>query len=159
MIDLGMARTEPERLALSLLAAMETGTLAEFLETSCSDDFTWANSGLPTLHGRSAVEALMKSGGFASEIPILAEMTHFSADVLHLASDGDVAFTERVDHHWSADGRDLMTPEIAGVIETCDGMVIALRDYYDVACYSQQPADPDPLFTREAFLARQQPAT
>ena len=53
-------------------------------------------------------------------------------------------FTERIDHHWDAEGRDLMTPHICGVIEIVDGRITALRDFYDVAVYEQEPTAPDP---------------
>ena len=81
--------------------------------------------------------ALMRQGGFRTEIPILEQQTHFSADLIHIASTDNVVFTERIDHHWAADGRDLMTPHIAGVIELLGNKICALRDFYDVACYSQ----------------------
>jgi limonene-1,2-epoxide hydrolase len=71
-------------------------------------------------------------------------MVSFSSDLLHIASADDVVFTERVDHHWDAQGRDLMTPHIAGVMEIRDGKIAALRDFYDTACYQQAPTDPDP---------------
>jgi limonene-1,2-epoxide hydrolase len=144
MIDLTMASNGNERLALTILKAMEDRTLLETVARICTEDFVWENSGLPTIHGRAALEAHAASGGFAQLIPILAGMRSFSADVLHIASSGDVVFTERIDHHWDAEGRDLMTPHIAGVIEVRDGRICALRDFYDTACYSQQPTAPDP---------------
>ena len=154
MIDLNDASTDEERLALRIFKAMEDGDLLEQMQALCTEDFVWANSGLPTLHGQAAVRDLMSRGGFRNEIPILETQTHFTADVLHIASNGPVVFTERVDHHWAADGRDLMTPHIAGVIETTDGRISALRDVYDVACYTQPPTAADPDFTLEAHRAR-----
>ncbi len=144
MIDLTDAGCANEKLALQMFKAMEEGTLSSALEELCSADFVWANSGLPTLSGRQAVLAHMAAGGFASTIPILADMTSFSADLIHIASAGNVVFTERIDHHWDAQGRDLMTPHIAGVIEIRDGKICALRDFYDTACYQQTPTAPDP---------------
>ncbi|MEM9620563.1 MAG: limonene-1,2-epoxide hydrolase family protein [Pseudomonadota bacterium] len=137
-----MAKTNDEVLALRLLKAMEDGTLVEAIGELCSEDFVWANSGLPTLTGRAAVLEHIAAGGFASTIPILAGMTAFSADLLHIASREPVVFTERIDHHWDARGWDLMTPHIAGVMEIRDGRICALRDFYDTACYSQQPVPP-----------------
>ena len=160
MIDLEVASNEDERLALRLLMAMEDGDLGDRMGELCSEDFVWANSGLPTLCGRAEVEALMAKGGFASELPLLADMTHFSVDLFHIASrptDDDrtsVVFTERVDHHWSAAGSDLMTPHIAGVMEIRAGRVAALRDFYDVVCYTQAPVEADPDFRLEPFRAR-----
>ncbi len=154
MINLNDARNDAERLALTLFRAMETGDLLETISDICTEDFVWANSGLPTLYGQKAVRELMTRGGFRNEITILQEQTHFSADLIHIASDGDVVFTERIDHHWDAAGRDLMTPHIAGVIELRNGRICALRDFYDVACYQQQPTDIQPDFELHAFQAR-----
>ena len=125
---------------------MEDGTVGQALQDICTEDFEWANSGLPTLSGRQAVLDHMASGGFAAVIPILKHMVSFSADLIHIASTGNVVFTERVDHHWDADGRDLMTPHIAGVIEIRDGKISALRDFYDTVCYEQQPGEPNPAY-------------
>ena len=144
MIDLDSARNDNERLALSLLKAMEDGTLPDAIKSLCTDDFEWANSGLPTLHGQAAVFEHMEQGGFAQQIPILRDMVSFSADVLQLASFDNVVYTERVDHHWDAAGRDLMTPVISGVMEIRDGKISALRDYYNTECYEQEPSEPDP---------------
>ena len=144
MIDLSVARNDNERLALSILKAMEDGDLGNRIPQLCTEDFVWANSGLPTLRGQAAIFAHMAAGGFASDIPILQGMTSFGADVMHIASSGNVVFTERIDHHWDADGRDLMTPHIAGVMEIRDGKIAALRDFYDTRCYQQEPTAPDP---------------
>ncbi len=144
MIDPSIGRNENEQLALTLLKAMEDGNLDEQLKALCTDDFVWANSGLPTLHGLAEVFEQMGAGGFAQHIPILDGMVSFSADLLHIASAGDVVFTERVDHHWDAQGRDLMTPHIAGVMEIRGGRIVALRDFYDIVCYEQVPSEPDP---------------
>ena len=146
MIDLNRAANDNERLALTLFKAMEDGDLAEKIEVLCADGFAWANSGLPSLEGKAAVFAHMAAGGFANDIPILKGMTSFSADLLHIASSPaggrTVVFTERIDHHWDAAGRDLMTPHICGVIEIEDGQIQALRDFYDTCCYEQEPVEP-----------------
>jgi len=146
MLNLNDARNDNEQLALAIFKAMEDGTLAETMAETCTEDFIWANSGLPTLKSQTAVLELLANGGFATEIPILAEMAHFSADLVHIASDGDTVFTERVDHHWTTDGRDLMTPHICGVIEIRDGKIARLHDFYDTVCYSQEPTEPQPEF-------------
>ena len=144
MIDLDLADNANERLALELLKAMEDGTLPAKVPELCTPDFVWANSGLPTLNGVAEILGEMQKGGFAQHVPIIETMASFSADILHIASTGHVVFTERVDHHWDAEGRDLMTPHIAGVMEMRDGRIAALRDFYDTACYQQAPTAPDP---------------
>ncbi len=160
MIDLDVALNDDERLALRLLMAIEDGDFATRVSDLCTKGFVWANSGLPTLRGQTEVLALMAKGGFATELPLLADMTHFSVDLIHIASrrgeraGNGVVFTERIDHHWAASGADLMTPHITGVMEICDGRVAALRDFYDTVCYSQKPTKADPAFTLEAFRER-----
>ena len=147
MIDLDDASTPQERLALEIFKAMDDGRIVEAVPELTTEDFVWSNSGLPDLKGQKAVIDLLTSGGFANEIPILAEMTHFTADLVHIASQGDTVFTERIDHHWSADGRDLMTPHICGVVEIRDGKIARLHDFYDTACYAQEPTKPQVGFT------------
>ena len=78
-------------------------------------------------------------------------MTHFSAELLNLASDNDIVFTERLDHHWDKFGRDLMTPHICGVAKVIDGKILSFRDFYDVACYKQKPGELNPDFELQAF--------
>ena len=148
MINLDTANNDNERLVLQLIKSMDDGNLPEAIETLCTDDFIWANSGLATIKGKNELRAHMAKGGFANEIPILKTMTHFSADLINMASAGDVVFTERVDHHWDADGRDLMTPHICGIAEIRNGRISAFRDFYDVACYQQEPSEPSPEFAR-----------
>ncbi|MEP5936856.1 MAG: limonene-1,2-epoxide hydrolase family protein [Erythrobacter sp.] len=146
MIDLNDASNANERLALQIFKAMDDGEIVEAIPQLTTPDFVWSNSGLPDLNGQQEVVELLTSGGFANEISILAEMTHFTADLVHIASAGDTVFTERVDHHWSADGRDLMTPHIAGVVEIRDGRISRLHDFYDTACYQQEATAPQPGF-------------
>ncbi len=156
MIDLNDASNDEERLALSIFQAMDRGTLMEELRELCTEDFVWANSGLPTLAGLDAVFDLMSRGGFRNEIPILETQTHFSADLLHIASTGNVVFTERIDHHWDADGRDLMTPHICGIIEIRGSQIARLHDFYDTICYQQTPTEIQPEYTLAAHRERQQ---
>ncbi len=160
MIDVEAANNDSERLVLQLIRSMETGELPDAVKTLCTEDFTWANSGLETVSGQKALFEHMANGGFASVIPILKPMTHFSADLLHIASNTTgnltVVFTERVDHHWDVTGRDLMTPHICGVAEVCEGRISAFRDFYDVACYQQEPTDSQAGFELEVFRAAQQ---
>jgi limonene-1,2-epoxide hydrolase len=150
MIDIDAGANDDERLALAAFKAMEDGTFTDAMAALCTEDFLWANSGLPTLSGQQVIREHMARGGFTRTIPILAAMTSFSADLVHIASRGGVVFTERIDHHWDADGRDLMTPHIAGVIEIRDSRICALRDFYDTVCYQQEPTAPDPAHAQRS---------
>jgi limonene-1,2-epoxide hydrolase len=66
---------------------------------------------------------------------------------VHIASAGNAVLTERIDHHWDADGRDLMTPHICGVVEIRDDRISRLHDFYDTACYNQRPTEPQAGFS------------
>ena len=155
MIDVDIAANEAEAVVLRLIRAMETGDLPDAVKSLCTDDFQWANSGLGTIEGQKALFEQMARGGFANEIPILKTMTHFSAELINLASRDDIVFTERVDHHWGETGRDLMTPHICGVAEIVDGKIAAFRDFYDVACYKQSPTGAQPGFELASFRQAQ----
>ena len=153
MIDVSIAANTSEALVLQLIRAMETSELPKTVKAICSEDFSWANSGLATIQGQKALFEHMAAGGFAAQIPILKTMTHFSADLLNIASNGPVVFTERVDHHWDERGVDLMTPHICGIAEVQDGKITAFRDFYDVACYQQTPREPVPGFDLASWRA------
>ena len=147
MVDLTLASNDNEALCLKLLKSMEDGTFRTVARELCTPDFVFENSGLPTINGLDHLEAFNAEGGFAKLIPIIRDTRRFTADVLHIASNGNVVFTERYDHFWDIDGRDLMTPKICGIMEMRDGRVAAMREYYDTACYSQEPTEPIPAFS------------
>jgi limonene-1,2-epoxide hydrolase len=159
MIDVTEATDGNEALVLRLIRAMETGDLPETLKAVCTNDFVWANSGLATINGQDELFEQMARGGFANEIPILKTMTHFSAELIHMASSGDIVFTERVDNHWDEQGRDLMTPHICGVAEIRDSKISAFRDFYDVVCYSQTPTEVQEGFDLASFRDAQSNGT
>ena len=155
MVNISLGRNDNERTVLKLIRAMELGTLDQSIDELCSSEFIWANSGLPTIYGLEQLRGHMASGGFSNDIPILKKMTHFSAELLNLASDNDIVFTERLDHHWDESGRDLMTPHICGVSKVVDGKIRSFRDFYDVACYQQEPSEINPGFDLESFREAQ----
>jgi limonene-1,2-epoxide hydrolase len=155
MIDVTKAAGGNEALVLNLVRAMETGDLPESIKATCTEGFVWANSGLAVINGQAELFDQMARGGFASQIPILKTMTHFSAELIHIASKGDIVFTERVDHHWDEQGRDLMTPHICGVAEIRDGKISAFRDFYDVICYRQAPTEAQVGFDLASFREAQ----
>ena len=155
MINVTQATGGNEHLVLGFIRSMETGDLPEVVKAECTKEFVWANSGLATINGQAELFDQMARGGFAAQIPILKTMTHFSADLIHVTSKGDIVFTERVDHHWDEQGRDLMTPHICGVAEIREGRISVFRDFYDVACYSQTPTDAQQGFDLASFRESQ----
>lgn len=150
LVNAALAEQLPARQAEYQALFEQVGDMAYGnLNTRLFEPIRAAFKRLPSLSGRDNIIDFLRSGGFRTELPLLAKQTHFSADVLGMASNETVVFTERVDHHWDEDGRDLLTPHIAGVMEVHDGRITALRDYYDTDCYLQQPKEPDPAFARK----------
>jgi limonene-1,2-epoxide hydrolase len=60
-------------------------------------------------------------------------MDSIELENLHVAANGNVVFTERIDHfRWK--GKTLALP-VAGVFEVRDGKITAHRDYFDYATW------------------------
>ena len=108
-------------------AAWPTGnatTLAPFF----SEDAEYRNGPLNPVKGRAAIAAslaaMMSMGG------------EVDADIRHLAADGPVVMTERVDY-WRT-GEKTAGLRIAGVFEVHDGVITAWRDYFDANEFTTQ---------------------
>ena len=57
-------------------------------------------------------------------------------DILRIASNGDIVFTERIDRFEMGE-RKIALP-VAGVFEISDGKIAAWRDYFDMQMFTQQ---------------------
>jgi len=95
------------------------------LESYLADDVEWWNGGWPTIHGRETAVTLLDF--FAA----LIEMTESRIEVKHVASTGNVVFTERVDRLYRGDGSLISEPPIVGIFEVEDGLVRKWREYED----------------------------
>ncbi len=91
-------------------------------------DAVYHNIPLPPLQGLDAIRATLET--FAGP----AEFIDF--EILHLASKGNVVFTERVDRFRFA-GKDVELP-VAGVFEIEGGKIRAWRDYFDLQTWLRQ---------------------
>lgn len=100
---------------LDLLAAGRSDAAV----TLVADDIEWRNTGLPTLRGRRAVDALrqMERRGIK-----------FHADMHHIAADGDFVLTDRTDYlgigRWEADFW------VRGTFQVRDGKVALWDDAF-----------------------------
>jgi limonene-1,2-epoxide hydrolase len=77
--------------------------------------------------GRQAIVA-----SFAS---FMAMGGQVGVDIVHLAADGPLVMTERIDHFVNADGRTISLP-VMGVCEVHDERITAWRDYFDLSEFS-----------------------
>ena len=94
-------------------------------ESYLAEDLEWWNGGWPTIHGRETAITLLEM--FAG----LIEMAESRIEVKHVASNGPVVFTERVDRLYRADGSLISEPPIVGIFEVEDGLVRRWREYVD----------------------------
>ena len=88
----------------------------------------WENVGLMTTKGVD--EALTLMTQFEQSAGIWA----FKVDILHIAGQGDVVLTERVDRRITKDGHVAKDGiRVMGVFEVKAGKITAWRDYFDTA--------------------------
>ena len=95
-----------------------------------TDDCVWQQSGFPTTTGPEEAVALLDS------LVESLSLDRIEVKYLHVASNDDVVFTERLDWLIQRDGT-RMGPGIAvGVTEFRDGKISAWRDYLDTSGFS-----------------------
>jgi limonene-1,2-epoxide hydrolase len=110
----------PEQVVLDFLATWESGDIDELM-SFFAPDAVYHNIPVPPVRGADAIRAAFL--GFAQL------MQSISIDNLHVAANGGVVFTERIDRFRSAEvALDL---PVAGVFEVRDGKIVAHRDYFD----------------------------
>lgn len=109
-----------EKVVLDFLAAWGRGNIDELMSFFAADA-VYHNIPVPRVSGAAAIrEAFV---GFAKL------MSAIEIENLHVASYGNVVFTERIDRFRSPTvSLDL---PVAGVFEVRDGKIVAHRDYFD----------------------------
>src|SRR5678815_999309 len=116
--------TSAERVVTDFLAAWERGDIDEIMSFFAADA-VYHNIPVPPVKGAKAIrEAFL---GFAKL------MDSIELENLNVAANGNVVFTERIDHfRWK--GKTLALP-VAGVFEVRDGKITAHRDYFDYSTW------------------------
>lgn len=115
--------TEDERTVLRFLDMWKRqdldGILANF-----TDDASYIDMPLPPRHGIDAIRAYIERVFSAFSVDI---------ETLHIASSGNVVFTERVDYlGLNGGGRPAVPLPVTGVMEMRDGRIARWRDYLDL---------------------------
>ena len=90
-----------------------------------AENCVWQQSGLPTTTGPEEAVALLD--GLADSIGLAS----LEVEYLHVASNEDVVFTERLDWMIAKDGSRLGPVVVVGVAEFRDGKITAWREYFD----------------------------
>ncbi len=93
-----------------------------------ADDAVYHNMPMPPVSGKPAILAVWQQ--------FIAPSQSIEWENLHVASRGDVVFTERIDRYVMGD-RQVELP-VAGVFELKDGKIKAWRDYFDMATWARQ---------------------
>ena len=110
----------PEEVVLGFLAAWPRGNIDELM-AFFAPDAVYHNVPVPPVRGAAAIRAAFL--GFADL------MESIEIENLHVAANGPIVFTERVDHFRSKTvALDL---PVAGVFEVRGGKIVAHRDYFD----------------------------
>jgi len=99
--------------------------LRDAFHTNFTANTTWENVGLASTTGVD--EAL----AWIDEAEASAGITHFDADTLAIAGEGNRVLTERVDRLLTSKGEPVVTLRVMGIFELVDGKITAWRDYFD----------------------------
>jgi limonene-1,2-epoxide hydrolase len=88
-----------------------------------TDDISWENTGSPPTRGKHAAMA------FLSTLHETLDMEYCTAELLNIASNGDIVLTERVDRVHSGDGNILIEIPIMGSFTVRAGKIARYADY------------------------------
>ncbi len=112
--------TTPEQVVMGFLAAWERGDIDELMDFF-APDAVYHNIPVPAVRGAPAIRAAF--------LAFAIHMQSIVIENLHVATNGAVVFTERIDKFRSpAVTLDL---PVVGVFEVHDGKIVAHRDYFD----------------------------
>ncbi len=101
-----------------LLIAQEAAAAAELL----ADDVEWRNTGLPTLRGGRRVGGILRD--------MEQRRISFSAELHHVAADGDIVLTERTDY--LGRGRFRTDFWVCGTFRVEDGRIALWDDHFSL---------------------------
>lgn len=105
--------------------AWETGDLAA-LVAYFAEDAVYHNIPFKPINGRPAIEKAL--GGMTGDTKVVFE-------VLGIAANDDLVFTERVDYITTGEKQAALP--VAGVFRLRDNKITEWRDYFDVAMFSK----------------------
>lgn len=116
-----------QQVVQEFLEAWTEGDAAK-LASYFRDDAVYHNIPMEPVRGRPAIDSAL--AGF------VASVSNIVFETVHIAGNGDVVLTERVDR-FKTGGRQVNLP-VMGVFEVRDGKIAAWRDYFDLKQYQTQ---------------------
>lgn len=99
--------------------------VSDHLRASLAEDAEWGNSGFPPAVGIEDIVSKHKAsqqvfGDYVMEVQLL-----------NIAVDGDVVFSERIDIGRTQEGEEILTVPVVGVFVVRDGKIVRWTDYFD----------------------------
>ena len=122
-----MERAEKTALIRSFIKACERADVEEFASYFC-EDAVWWNSPWKPVKGRDAIRETLHKGA--------QKMKAMPWEIRHIAAEGDVVMTERVDHFLV--GEKQVSVPCMGIFELREGKIAAWRDYWDLKQFEAQ---------------------
>ena len=95
-----------------------------------ADDCVYHNMPIQPIQGKDAIKGVIEQ--------FTAPFERCDWEIRHIAANGDVVLTERIDRFIGAD-KTIELP-VMGVFELRDGKIAAWRDYFDLAAWTRQMA-------------------
>jgi limonene-1,2-epoxide hydrolase len=95
---------------------------------SFTDDGVYHNMPMAPAVGKDAIKGLLGM--------ILAPASAVTFEIKHIAAEGDVVLTERLDTFKMGDKT--VTLDVMGTFEVRDGKIAAWRDFFDLASWTKQ---------------------
>jgi limonene-1,2-epoxide hydrolase len=95
-----------------------------------AEDCVWHQSGLPTTTGPEEAVALLDS------LVEAIGLARIEVEYLHVVSNEDAVFTERLDWMVAKDGTRLGPVVVVSVAEFRDGKIAVWRDYFDTSGFA-----------------------
>lgn len=119
-------RTDAEKAVVGFLDGWGPGAwphMRECYDRWMIDDVSWENTGSPPTKGKQAAM------DFLSRLHDTLDMEYCTAELLNIASNGDIVLTERIDRVHSADGSVAIEIPIMGSFTVSDGKIARYADY------------------------------
>jgi limonene-1,2-epoxide hydrolase len=120
------AAKDPETIVREFCAAWPERSVDRLL-AYFTDDALYHNMPMEPVTGKDGIREVLN---------LFVPAEGLEAEITHLATRGNVVFTERVDR-MTFGGKKVVLP-CAGVFEIRDGKIVAWRDYFDLATWQRQ---------------------
>ena len=122
------AGKDPETIVRAFCATWPERSIERLLDYF-TDDALYHNMPMAPVTGKDGIREILNMFIPADDV---------EAEILLIASRGNVVFTERIDR-MTIGGKRVVLP-CAGVFEIRDGKIAAWRDYFDLATWQRQTA-------------------